>query len=95
MAEVLRIGFVGAGNANFGGGEGPWDHMPPGSRRLEGLELLEFRIRSSSEQKRRSDSGRRLSSEERKHTLTFEISSVNNVRTLSGSECPLVPTGPG
>ena len=26
MAEVLRIGFVGAGNANFGGGEGPWDH---------------------------------------------------------------------
>jgi len=26
MGEILRIGFVGAGNVNFGGGEGPWDH---------------------------------------------------------------------
>jgi len=26
MPDDLRIGFVGAGNVNFGGGEGPWDH---------------------------------------------------------------------
>ncbi len=26
MAEPLRIAFIGAGNSNFGGGEGPWDH---------------------------------------------------------------------
>lgn len=26
MAKELRIAFVGAGNVNFGGGEGPWDH---------------------------------------------------------------------
>ncbi len=26
MTEQLRIAFIGAGNSNFGGGEGPWDH---------------------------------------------------------------------
>jgi len=26
LSERLRIAFIGAGNANFGGGEGPWDH---------------------------------------------------------------------
>lgn len=26
MSSLLRIAFIGAGNANFGGGEGPWDH---------------------------------------------------------------------
>lgn len=26
MTEPLRVAFVGAGGANFGGGEGPWDH---------------------------------------------------------------------
>lgn len=26
MPEQLKIAFIGAGNANFGGGEGPWDH---------------------------------------------------------------------
>jgi len=26
MGNELRIAFIGAGNANFGGGEGPWDH---------------------------------------------------------------------
>ncbi len=26
VAVELKIAFIGAGNANFGGGEGPWDH---------------------------------------------------------------------
>ena len=26
MSGELKIAFIGAGNANFGGGEGPWDH---------------------------------------------------------------------
>ncbi len=26
MARELKIGFIGAGDVNFGGGEGPWDH---------------------------------------------------------------------
>jgi len=31
--SFMRIGFVGAGQVNFGGGEGPWDH----ASRLEKL----------------------------------------------------------
>ncbi len=34
---MLRIGFIGAGAVNFGGGEGPWDH----ASRLEQIEGLE------------------------------------------------------
>lgn len=36
MAREIRIGFIGAGAVNFGGGEGPWDH----ASRLEQLEGL-------------------------------------------------------
>jgi len=31
--HVIRLGFIGAGQVNFGGGEGPWDH----ATRLENL----------------------------------------------------------
>jgi len=31
MAASLKIAFVGAGQVNFGGGEGPWNHV----KRLE------------------------------------------------------------
>ena len=37
MLPVVRIGFVGAGHVNFGGGEGPWDH----ASRLETLDGIE------------------------------------------------------
>ncbi|HIJ74555.1 MAG TPA: Gfo/Idh/MocA family oxidoreductase, partial [Candidatus Hydrogenedentes bacterium] len=33
MRDELKIGFIGAGDVNFGGGEGPWDH----ASRLERL----------------------------------------------------------
>jgi len=33
MSDELTIEFIGAGNANFGGGEGPWDH----ATRLEAI----------------------------------------------------------
>lgn len=33
MSQELRIAFIGAGDVNFGGGEGPWDH----ASRLEKL----------------------------------------------------------
>lgn len=33
MSDEPRVAFIGAGNANFGGGEGPWDH----ASRLERL----------------------------------------------------------
>jgi len=36
-ASLLRVGFIGAGSVNFGGGEGPWDH----ASRLEQIEGLQ------------------------------------------------------
>ncbi len=38
MASVIKIGFLGAGNVNFGGAEGPWDH----ASRLEKMSGLKF-----------------------------------------------------
>jgi predicted dehydrogenase len=35
----LRIGFIGAGAVNFGGGEGPWDHASR-LEKIEGLEVV-------------------------------------------------------
>ena len=39
MADDLRIAFIGAGNANFGGGEGPWDHAGR-LERMSGLAVV-------------------------------------------------------
>jgi predicted dehydrogenase len=36
MSKEIRVGFVGAGAVNFGGGEGPWDH----ASRLETIDGL-------------------------------------------------------
>jgi predicted dehydrogenase len=36
-SDSLRVAFIGAGNVNFGGGEGPWDH----ASRLEQIDGLE------------------------------------------------------
>jgi len=38
MNSNIKIGFIGAGQVNFGGGEGPWDH----ASRLEKIENVEF-----------------------------------------------------
>jgi predicted dehydrogenase len=38
MADDLKIAFIGAGNVNFGGGEGPWDH----ASRLETMDDVVF-----------------------------------------------------
>jgi len=37
MATTIRLAFVGAGQVNFGGGEGPWNHV----KRLEAMNLNE------------------------------------------------------
>lgn len=39
MADTIRIGFIGAGAANFGGGEGPWDHASR-VEKIGGLEVV-------------------------------------------------------
>ena len=39
MTAELKIGFIGAGNANFGGGEGPWDHASR-LERIAGLRVV-------------------------------------------------------
>ena len=39
MGERLRIGFVGAGAVNFGGGEGPWDHASR-LEKIDGIEVV-------------------------------------------------------
>ena len=39
MSEKLRIGFVGAGAVNFGGGEGPWDHASR-LEKIEGIQVI-------------------------------------------------------
>ena len=37
--DEIRIGFIGAGYVNFGGGEGPWDHASR-LERLEGVRIV-------------------------------------------------------
>ena len=39
MADELKIAFLGAGNANFGGGEGPWDHASR-LEKIEGISIV-------------------------------------------------------
>lgn len=39
MTEPLRVGFIGAGAVNFGGGEGPWDHASR-LERIDGLKVV-------------------------------------------------------
>jgi predicted dehydrogenase len=39
MGSELRVAFIGAGDVNFGGGEGPWDHASR-LERIEGIRLV-------------------------------------------------------
>ena len=64
MTTDLKLAFIGAGNVNFGGGEGPWDH----ASRLEAMDSIAFvgvadpkvdRAREAVEQRRAGQVGGR------------------------------------